>query len=125
LGKKLVQTGCKPELLTKRRIDLTHNSNNTTKILPGGPAGMVYPLFCEGRKFFSDLDSALLIIIIGLLLDFTSDNKMDSVYCSFSGNKRRLDTSGQAGLYCFLCIREKLEILSVNCGMYENKKNLI
>jgi hypothetical protein len=36
----------------------------------------------------------LLIIIIGLLLDFTSDNKMDSVYCSFSGNKRRLDTSG-------------------------------
>jgi hypothetical protein len=53
LEKKLLQPGCKPrclQLLTKKRIDPTRSSNNTTKMLPSGPAGGIYSLFCEGCK---------------------------------------------------------------------------
>jgi hypothetical protein len=53
IGKKLVQSGCKPEYLqhlTKRKIDPTRSSNNITKTLPGRRAGEIYPLFCEGCK---------------------------------------------------------------------------
>jgi hypothetical protein len=51
--KNLVQHCCKPECLqhlTKRRIDPTRSNNNTTKTLSAGPAGGVYPPFCEGLQ---------------------------------------------------------------------------
>jgi hypothetical protein len=51
--KNLVQHCCKSECLqplTKRRIDPTRSNNNTTKTLSAGPAGGVYPPFCEGLQ---------------------------------------------------------------------------
>jgi hypothetical protein len=60
-GKNFGAAGCKPECLqplTKRRIDPTRSSNNTTKTLPDGPAGGVYPSFCERGCKHSGLQPA-------------------------------------------------------------------